>query len=117
MSSKVWTIKLIVHLTLKTISFLQDKQIKDPIRIVITGAAGQIAYSLLYPICSGDVFGKDQVSSVFFVVHIVTFSFIQSVIVHLLDITPMMGVLQGVVMEIEDMSLPLVKGKILSRLK
>ena len=36
----------------------------------------------------------------------------QSVIVHLLDITPMMGVLQGVVMEIEDMSLPLVKGKI-----
>ena len=34
---------------------------KDPIRIVITGAAGQIAYSLIYQICSGDVFGRDQV--------------------------------------------------------
>jgi len=66
---------------------------KDPIRIVITGAAGQIAYSLIHQICNGDVFGQDQ-----------------SVILHLLDITPMMGVLQGVVMEIEDTSLPLVKG-------
>jgi len=66
---------------------------KDPIRIVITGAAGQIAYSLIHQICSGDVFGRDQ-----------------PLILHLLDITPMMGVLQGVVMEIEDTSLPLVKG-------
>jgi malate dehydrogenase len=41
------------------------------------------------------------------------FIFIQNVILHLLDITPMLGVLQGVVMEIEDTSLPLVKGKIL----
>lgn len=68
---------------------------KDPIRVVITGAAGQIAYSLILPICNGDVFGKDQ-----------------SVILHLLDITSMLGVLQGVVMEIEDTSLPLVKGVI-----
>ncbi|CAF0899470.1 unnamed protein product [Didymodactylos carnosus] len=66
---------------------------KSPIRILITGAAGQIAYSLLYQICSGDVFGQDQ-----------------EVIVNLLDITPMLGVLQGVVMEIEDCALPLVKG-------
>jgi malate dehydrogenase len=66
---------------------------KEPIRIVITGAAGQIAYSLIHQICNGDVFGKEQ-----------------SVILHLLDIAPMMGVLQGVVMEIEDTSLPLVKG-------
>lgn len=66
---------------------------KEAIRIVITGAAGQIAYSLIHQICNGDVFGKDQ-----------------SVILHLLDITPMMGVLQGVCMEIEDTSLPLVKG-------
>jgi len=65
----------------------------DPVRVVITGAAGQIAYSLIHQICNGDVFGKDQ-----------------TVILHLLDITPMMGVLQGVVMEIEDTSLPLVKG-------
>ncbi|CAF1548949.1 unnamed protein product [Adineta steineri] len=72
-----------------------DKKLKDPIRIVITGAAGQIAYSLIHQICSGDVFGQDQ-----------------PVILHLLDITPMMTVLQGVVMEIEDTSLPLVKGAI-----
>jgi len=70
-----------------------DKNSKNPIRIVITGAAGQIAYSLIHQICNGDVFGKDQ-----------------SVILHLLDIAPMLGVLQGVVMEIEDTSLPLVKG-------
>jgi malate dehydrogenase len=66
---------------------------KDPIRIVITGAAGQIAYSLIEQICGGDVFGKDQ-----------------PLYLNLLDITPMMSVLQGVVMEIEDTSLPLVKG-------
>jgi len=32
-----------------------------PLRILITGAAGQIAYSLLHPLCKGDVFGMDQV--------------------------------------------------------
>ena len=36
-------------------------QPKDPIRVCITGAAGQIAYSLLYSVAKGDVFGKDQV--------------------------------------------------------
>jgi len=41
--------------------FFKDKNCKDPIRIVITGAAGQIAYSLIHQICNGDVFGKDQV--------------------------------------------------------
>jgi malate dehydrogenase len=73
----------------------KDTNSKDPLRIVITGAAGQIAYSLIHQICTGDVFGSDQ-----------------SVILHLLDITPMLGVLQGVVMEIEDTSSPLVKGVI-----
>lgn len=34
----------------------------DPIRVLVTGAAGQIAYSLLYSIAKGDVFGKDQVT-------------------------------------------------------
>ena len=34
----------------------------DPIRVLVSGAAGQIAYSLLYSIAKGDVFGKDQVS-------------------------------------------------------
>lgn len=35
----------------------------EPIRVVVTGAAGQIAYSLLYSIAKGDVFGKEQVGS------------------------------------------------------
>ncbi|GLH01994.1 Malate dehydrogenase [Gryllus bimaculatus] len=64
----------------------------EPIRVVITGAAGQIAYSLIYQIGNGDVFGKDQ-----------------PLILSLLDIPPMMDVLNGVVMEIYDCALPLVR--------
>jgi len=66
---------------------------KAPLRVVVTGAAGQIAYSLLYQIASGYVFGEDQ-----------------PLILHLLDIAPMMGVLNGVVMEIHDCAMPLVRG-------
>ena len=66
---------------------------KSPIRVVVTGAAGQIAYSLLYQLASGVVFGRDQP------LHL-----------HLLDIGPMMGVLNGVCMEIQDSALPLVAG-------
>lgn len=62
-----------------------------PIRVVVTGAAGQIAYSLIYLIGKGDVFGDNQ-----------------PIILHLLDIPPMMGVLQGVCMEIQDCALPLI---------
>ncbi len=65
----------------------------DPVRVLVTGAAGQIAYSLILQIGKGDVFGASQ-----------------PVILHLLDITPAMGILEGVVMEIEDCALPLVKG-------
>jgi len=65
---------------------------KAPLRVVVTGAAGQIGYSLLYQIASGYVFGEDQ-----------------PLILHLLDIAPMMGVLNGVVMEIQDCAMPLVK--------
>ena len=65
---------------------------KEPIRVVITGAAGQIGYSLIYMVSSGYVFGADQ-----------------PVILNLLDIAPMMGVLGGVVMEIADCAFPLVK--------
>lgn len=65
---------------------------KAPLRVVVTGAAGQIGYSLLYQIASGYVFGMDQ-----------------PLILHLLDITPMMGVLGGVVMEIQDCAMPLVR--------
>lgn len=64
----------------------------EPIRIVVTGAAGQIAYSLLYMIARGEVFGKDQ-----------------PLILHLLDIPPMVGVLEGVVMELADCALPLLR--------
>ncbi|XP_021363329.1 malate dehydrogenase, cytoplasmic-like, partial [Mizuhopecten yessoensis] len=64
---------------------------EPPIKVVITGAAGQIAYSLLYSVAKGDVFGKTR-----------------PVELMLLDIEPMMGVLGGVVMEIMDCALPLV---------
>ncbi|CAD6997057.1 malate dehydrogenase, cytoplasmic [Ceratitis capitata] len=64
----------------------------EPIRVVVTGAAGQIAYSLLYMIARGEVFGKDQ-----------------PLVLHLLDIPPMMGVLEGVVMELADCALPLLR--------
>lgn len=64
----------------------------EPLRVVVTGAAGQIAYSLLYQISSGYVFGADQ-----------------PLILQLLDITPMMGALNGVVMELHDCAMPLIK--------
>lgn len=61
--------------------------------MLVTGAAGQIAYSLIFAIARGDMFGKDQ-----------------PVILHLLDIAPMIESLKGVVMEIEDTASPLVHG-------
>lgn len=64
----------------------------EPINVVVTGAAGQIAYSLLYIVAKGDVFGPNQ-----------------PIILRLLDIPPMMGVLEGVVMELADCALPLLK--------
>lgn len=63
----------------------------EPLRVLITGAAGQIAYSLLYSVAKGDVFGHNQPISLV-----------------LLDIDFMMGVLQGVVMELRDCALPLL---------
>jgi malate dehydrogenase len=65
---------------------------KDPIRVLVTGAAGQIAYSLLYSVAKGDVFGLDQPLSL-----------------HLLDIPQMMGVLEGVCMELNDCAFPLLR--------
>ncbi|KAM6916804.1 malate dehydrogenase 1Ab, NAD (soluble) [Xenentodon cancila] len=64
----------------------------EPIRVLVTGAAGQIAYSLLFSIAKGDVFGKDQ-----------------PIVLLLLDITPMLPVLEGVVMELQDCALPLLR--------
>ncbi len=66
---------------------------KDPVRVTVTGAAGQIGYALLFRIASGEMLGKDQ-----------------PVILQLLEITPAMDALRGVVMEIEDCAFPLVRG-------
>ncbi len=65
----------------------------DPIRVAVTGAAGQIGYSLLFRIASGQMLGPDQ-----------------PVVLQLLDITPAMDALRGVVMEIEDCAFPLLAG-------
>lgn len=64
---------------------------KAPVRVAVTGAAGQISYSLLFRIASGDMLGKDQ-----------------PVILQLLEITPALEALKGVVMELEDCAFPLV---------
>ena len=64
---------------------------KTPVRVTITGAAGQISYSLLFRIASGQMLGPDQ-----------------PVIFQLLEITPAMKALEGVVMEIDDCAFPLV---------
>jgi malate dehydrogenase len=66
---------------------------KNPIRIAVTGAAGQIGYSLLFRIASGSMFGPEQ-----------------PVILHLIEIEPALPALQGVVMELDDCAFPLLKG-------
>jgi len=66
---------------------------KSPVRVVVTGAAGQIGYALLFRIAAGDMLGKDQ-----------------PVILHLLEITPALPALQGVVMELNDCAFPLLAG-------
>src|SRR5687768_6275703 len=66
---------------------------KTPIRVAITGAAGQIGYALLPRIASGQIFGADQ-----------------PVILHLIEIEPVLPSLQGVVMELDDCAFPLLKG-------
>jgi len=66
---------------------------KSPVRITVTGAAGQITYSLLFRIAAGQMLGPDQ-----------------PVILQLLEITPAMKALDGVVMELDDCAFPLVAG-------
>src|ERR1044071_969336 len=65
----------------------------NPIRVAVTGAAGQIGYSLLFRIASGAMFGPET-----------------PVILHLIEIEPALPTLQGVVMELEDCAFPLLKG-------
>jgi malate dehydrogenase len=64
---------------------------KPAVKVAITGAAGQISYSLLFRVASGQMLGPDQ-----------------PVILQLLEIPPAMGALKGVVMELEDCAFPLV---------
>jgi len=64
---------------------------KDPVRVAVTGAAGQIGYSLLFRIASGQMLGEDQ-----------------PVVLQLLEITPALDALKGVAMELEDCAFPLL---------
>ncbi len=66
---------------------------KDPVRVAVTGAAGQIGYALLFRIASGQMLGDDQ-----------------PVILHLLEIPQAVGALDGVRMELEDCAFPLLAG-------
>jgi malate dehydrogenase len=64
---------------------------KTPIEIAVTGAAGQISYSLLFRLAAGDLFGNDQ-----------------PIVLRLLEIPQVLGVLDGVVMELNDCAFPLL---------
>jgi malate dehydrogenase len=66
-------------------------------RVAVTGAAGQIGYSLLFRIANGDMLGKDQ-----------------PIILQLLDITPALPAVRGVVMELEDCAFPLLAGVVVT---
>jgi malate dehydrogenase len=68
---------------------------QTPIRVAVTGAAGQIGYSLLFRIASGAMFGPQQ-----------------PVILHLIEIEPALPALNGVVMELDDCAFPLLKGTV-----
>lgn len=68
---------------------------KAPVRVAVTGAAGQISYSLLFRIAAGEMLGKDQ-----------------PVILQMLEITPALGALKGVAMELDDCAFPLLAGMV-----
>lgn len=69
----------------------------SPVRVAVTGAAGNIGYAILFRIANGDLFGPEQ-----------------PVILHMLEITPAMKALEGVAMELEDCAFPLLQGMVLS---
>ena len=68
---------------------------RKPVRVTITGAAGQIGYALLFRVASGAMLGPDQ-----------------PVILQLLEITPALPALKGVVMELDDCAFPLLAGTV-----
>src|SRR5215510_6776524 len=65
----------------------------SPLHVAVTGAAGQIGYSLIFRIASGAMFGPNQ-----------------PIILHLIEIEPALPSLNGVVMELDDCAFPLLKG-------
>ncbi len=67
----------------------------SPVRVAVTGAAGQIGYSLLFRIASGEMLGPDQ-----------------PVVLQMLEITPALGALDGVAMELDDCAFPLLAGTV-----
>src|SRR5438270_1941027 len=67
----------------------------QPVRVAITGAAGQIGYSLLFRVASGAMLGSDQ-----------------PVVLQLLEITPALDALRGVCMELEDCAFPTLAGMV-----
>ena len=68
---------------------------KSPVRVAVTGAAGQIGYSLLFRIAAGDLLGPDQ-----------------PVTLQMLEITPALQGLEGVAMELDDCAFPLLAGSV-----
>jgi malate dehydrogenase len=68
------------------------RTMKSPIKVAVTGAAGQIGYSLVFRIASGEMFGKDQ-----------------PVALNLIEIPPALAALEGVVMELNDCAFPLLQ--------
>ncbi|MDE2625429.1 MAG: malate dehydrogenase [Betaproteobacteria bacterium] len=70
---------------------------KKPMRVAVTGSGGQIGYSLLFRIASGEMLGPDQ-----------------PVILQLFDITPSLPVVRGVVMELDDCAFPLLQGVVVT---
>ena len=68
---------------------------KAPVRVAVTGAAGQISYSLLFRIAAGEMLGTDQ-----------------PVILQMLEITPALDALKGVAMELDDCAFPLLAGMV-----
>lgn len=70
---------------------------KSPIRVAVTGAAGNIGYALVFRIANGDLFGPDQ-----------------PVILQMLEITPALSALQGVAMELDDCAFPLLADMVLT---
>lgn len=69
----------------------------SPLRVAVTGAAGNIGYAIAFRIANGDLFGPNQ-----------------PVILHMLEITPALKALDGVAMELDDCAFPLLQGMVLT---